>query len=287
MAGKCFAGFIVTFWLVTMAALVRMEFFPDPLPINAVPTERILRKVFANPEPVRMNVYYQGENIGHCNVDITPMADARATVVAATGQTPQAYRVNSDLAVSLSVFGTRSRMRLNGRSVFDQSYEIQSFNIRTDIADGRVDIAGDRADGKVRVQFVLGDMIEKREFDFNQIDGAGMASALGLPGLANFSFLGGGGIPTGFGRTSGTRATTRTYVDQLSIGDGTLPAYLVELKLDDAMWAKMWVDDSGAILLVQTSLGLTMETDTLDTNGKFVQKPRARSRHAREDRFAP
>jgi hypothetical protein len=113
---------------------------------------------------------------------------------------------------------------------------------------------------------------------------------LGLPGLANFSFLGGGGIPTGFGRAGSdgvppAQATTRTYVDPLTVGNGTVPAYLIELRLDEAMWAKMWVDDFGTILLVQTSMGLMMEADTLDTAGKFVERTRTRHRRGRTEPF--
>ena len=34
--------------------------------------------------------------------------------------------------------------------------------------------------------------------------------------------------------------------------------YLIDTKVDEQMWTKMWVDDSGQVLKVTTSLGIEM-----------------------------
>jgi hypothetical protein len=260
MLGRVFAGFVVTFWLVTMASLVRLEFFPKPLPMDTVPSTRVLRKIFSNPEPARLGVFYRNMPIGDCSVEITPLAETDSTHGPTSGRKPNAYRVKSKLTMTLSVFGLPSRVHLKGDSVFDSNYMIQSFDITTRIKDGRVHVSGDKKAGKVNVEVVMGEVSEQRSFGFDQVQGTGLASALGLPGLTDFGFLGGGGYGAAgsSGNSRGLPFTTTSF-DRLTIGSGTVPAYLIESRLDGGMWAKMWVDEAGDILLVDTSIGLRME----------------------------
>ena len=49
MLNRVCAGFVVAFWVVMMATLVRVEFYPQPLPLDRYPTRRVLQKIFANP----------------------------------------------------------------------------------------------------------------------------------------------------------------------------------------------------------------------------------------------
>jgi hypothetical protein len=51
---------------------------------------------------------------------------------------------------------------------------------------------------------------------------------------------------------------------RLPIGDLNQKTYIVESKLNDAMWAKIWVDEQGEVLLVDTSIGLSMRSDLID-----------------------
>jgi hypothetical protein len=258
MVGKAFAGFVVTFWLATMGALVRLEFFPKPQPMDAVPSSRVLQRIFSNPEPARLNVFYRDQPIGHCNVEIVPLAATDALQPAPPGQEPQAYRMTTDLTMTLSVFGLPSRLRLKGESVFDARYAVQRFDIATKIADGRVQIHGDKATGKVDVSLEMPEYSDQRTFGFDQVQDAGLANALGLPGLVDFGFFGAGST-AGSSRDSRRSPVTTTSFDRLTIGEGTVFAYRIESKLNDTVWAKMWVDEAGDVLLVETSLGLRME----------------------------
>lgn len=142
---------------------------------------------------------------------------------------------------------------------------MESFHLKTNIGEGNINVSGDAQSNKVKVDFEFGDLRDKREFDFSQVQGAGLASAMGLPGLANFSFLGGGGMPTAFGSNADPSVDTKTviYLSDLRVGDVTLRAYLVESKLDQNMWARMWVSERGEVLKVNTSFGLTMLADVL------------------------
>jgi hypothetical protein len=61
-------------------------------------------------------------------------------------------------------------------------------------------------------------------------------------------------VATGPSRLPG--ATAR--YDSLRIGEGTLRALLVEYKLDERLWAKIWISEGGELLQVETSLGIKM-----------------------------
>jgi hypothetical protein len=56
---------------------------------------------------------------------------------------------------------------------------------------------------------------------------------------------------------------TITYLDRLEIAGDSQRVYLIDTKVDDQMWMKMWIDDSGQVLKVTTSLGLEMLSDGL------------------------
>src|SRR5271170_1143185 len=106
MLNKLFAGLVIAFWAAMMTALVRVEVFPQPTTIETFSTERVMKKVFSNPEPLSLDVYYNSSNhIGHCTVEIQPeMSDKTGS---GSGPTPKVvgYKVSSDLKVRLSAFG--------------------------------------------------------------------------------------------------------------------------------------------------------------------------------------
>jgi hypothetical protein len=283
MLHTVFASLVIAFWAAMMTALVRIEVFPPPTEVEGFSAERILGKVFSNPEPMSLDVYYNTSNhIGHCTIGIQPqMSDGSADEC---GEAPAliGYKVTSELNVRLSTFGVPSRLALRGESVFDKKLELERFWFTTNIGEGRggrggaedghLNVVGDDRTKKVQVAFTFGDIHDERLFDFNQIKGAGIANAFGLPGLANFSFLGGGGLPTGLGMTSddGGRVnpTTTASVDRLEMDGKQLRAYLLYSWIDDRMWTKIWVDESGRILKVVTSMGLEMRTDAAREEGR-------------------
>ncbi len=276
MLNKVFAGLVIAFWAAMMTALVRVEVFPQPTVIETFSTERVMRKVFSNPEPLSLDIYYNSSNhIGHCMIQIQPEMSDKLGDESDPTQKVVGYKVTSNLKVRLSAFGMPSWLKLVGESIFNRKLELEHFRFSTVIGEGRAD-GGNQGDGRVNVigdyhtktvqmAFDFGDFHDERLFDFDQVKGAGFANAFGLPGMANFSFLGGGGLPSGFGVSSdgGAHAppTTITSLDRLEIAGNRQRVYLVYSKIDDQMWTKIWVDESGQVLKVVTSMGLEMRSD--------------------------
>ncbi len=252
MMGRIFVGVVVSFWLATMAALVRLEYFPSPGPLEAVPTEHVLRKLLANPEPANLTIYYESVKIGNCSISVSPDHTGLAGAPSKSG-----YRVATELKLRASVFGMPTRIRLEGLSLFSEQYEMTQFSLNTRVGDGRINMSGDRASGKVKMTLDLGDGEETREFSFAQIGNGGLANVLGLPQLANLglaSGLGGAGNATASGRT----VEPKTRFEMFPVGGGSVQAYLVDYRLDERMWAKIWVSRAGEVLQVDTSFGLKM-----------------------------
>jgi hypothetical protein len=266
MLNKVFAGLVIAFWAAMMTALLRVEVFPKPAADETISTQRVLKKVFSNPEPVNLGVYYKTYRIGKCRINIQPQPEGKRGNDLPAGQGPGGYEVRSKLNVKLWVFGIPSRLSLVGESAFNKKLELESFEFKTTIGDGgdgdgHINITGDDRTKKVQMKYDFGDSSNGRSFDFDQIKGAGFASAFGLPGMANFSFLGGGGLPGSLAAEPRSRPVTTTCFDRLEIAGNSQAVYLMYSKIDDQMWTKMWVDDSGQVLKVVTSLGLEMRSD--------------------------
>lgn len=274
MVNRVFAGLVIAFWSAMMTALVRIEVFPGPAAVETFPTERVMQKIFSNHEPVRLDVWYGGDDIGSCTIDIQPQ-ETNTRLAEDSTSDPEAgsYKVTSTVKLRLSSFGASSQLWLEGESWFNKNLDLEHFELWTRIGGGRrgrssmgdphIEVIGDDRANKVQVTFGFGDFHDRRSFDFSQIKGAGFANTLGLPGLANFGLLG-GGLPSAFAPSSTggarSRPETVTYVDHLEIADSSQRAYLVYSKIDDQMWTKIWVDDSGQVLRVATSIGLEMRT---------------------------
>ena len=277
MLNKVFAGLVIAFWTAMMTALVRIEIFPASVAVEVFPTDRVLQKIFANPDPVRlMKVFYNGDDIGECRIHITPPPlTSKPAADGSSNTEADVYKVSSDLRLRLSALGMPSRLWLTGESWFTRNMELGYFDFSTIIGEGRpgggrfgdgyVYVNGDDRTKKVKMKFGFGDWSDVRTFSFDQVKGAGFANALGLPGMANFGLFGGGGLPGALAASSarGMRAQpeTTTYVDHLQIAGNSERVYLMYSKIDDQTWIKMWVDDSGQVLQITTSLGLEMRTD--------------------------
>jgi hypothetical protein len=274
MLNKVFAGLVIAFWAAMMTALLRVDVFPRPAALETVSTDRILKKIFSNPHPVRLGVYYNKSRIGFCTIDIQPNLANNLSSERPSEQTSDGHLVISKLTVWLSAFGMPSRLSLEGRSTFDKNRELEGFEFWTTLGDGRrgdgfpgdgqLSIVGDDRTKKVQVIFDFGDFHDKRSFDFDQIKGAGFANAFGLPGMAGFGFLGAGGPSSSFAGSSRDEArprpVTTAYLDRIEIAGNSQRVFLIESKIDDQLWMKMWVDDSGEVQRVVTSLGLEMQS---------------------------
>jgi hypothetical protein len=275
MVNKVFAGLVIAFWAAMMTALLRVEVFPQPGTLETFSTERVLRKIFTNPEPVHLDVYYNREHVGFCKIDVQPSTrDNTFGGASPSGQEADGYLVTSELNVALLTFGIPSRLSLDGGSLFSKKLELKRFRFDTTIGDGRmstdhagdghVSVAGDDRSKKVQLKYSFGDLRGERSFDFNQVKAAGFASAFGMPGLANFTLLAGDpahSLNASSGDGPRWRPSTTTYLDRLEVAGNAQRVYLIFSRINDQMWTKMWVDESGQVLKVVTSLGLEMRND--------------------------
>ena len=119
--------------------------------------------------------------------------------------------------------------------------------------------------------------------------GEGLASALGASPLAPAGLLGGAASAGGLG-TLGQgvpQLKTAAYNSRLQVGELVQQAYLVELSLDKGIWARTWVDASGEVLLVETSMGWTMRSDRVENWDRINEKRSAHRPPGRQDANKP
>ncbi len=290
MLNKVFAGLVIAFWAAMTTALVRVDVFPKPTAIEAVSADWILKKVFSNPHPVRLRVYYNKTPIGLCQIDIQPSLADKPSSERPSEHASDGYLVSSKLSVWLSAFGMPSRLFLKGNSTFDRNRELEGFEFVTTIGDGRmsddfpgngqISIVGDDRTKKVQVMFDFGDFHDNRSFDFDQVKAAGFANAFGLPGMASFGFLT-GGLPRSAAVSSDGDARTRPVVtacvDSIEVAGSAQRVFLIDSKIDDHLWIKIWVDDSGEVVRAITSLGLEMQSPAFgmaDESSRLVRRGR-------------
>ncbi len=254
-----------------MAALVRVEFFTVPSEFEVLPNPVVMNRIFAHPEPARLNIFYQGERVGFCRVEIAklqePDGDEMTVEDIEASKKPGAYRLRLDF----TMYEQAMRIRIAGEGVFNRRYEILKFSARSRFGDAQVDVKGDDQSRKVQTVFTMGQRRETREFDFDQMKGTGLSGAIGLSGFS------GATLPNSADGGLGPESlVTRTQLDQLQVGESKLRTYRVETRLNENLWAKMWVSQLGEVLRVDTSVGLTMLADSLSGE----DKPRRRIRPA-------
>jgi hypothetical protein len=266
MLNKVFAGFVVVFWATMMAALIRVEIYPKPTILDTCPTEQVLKKVFANPTPARLDVYRGqpiGEPIGHCRIEIRPKFNGGDVQ---PGQEPDAYEVTSDLKMRLPLWGV-SFWFLKGVSTFNRQFDLEVFDVTvqtTRRGKNSFSIKGDDATKKVTVRFDLGDFQDQRTFDYGDIRGAGLASGLGIPGLPNLDLTVDNLAPRASNNGPRPHLTTTSYFDRLDIAGSRQRVYLIHSKFGDQYWTKIWVSEAdGEVLKVSTSLGFEMVSELL------------------------
>ena len=268
MASKAFTGLVVAFWLTMMAALVRVEMFPSPSKLLPVPVNLVLRKLFENNELQRLKVLYQGKDIGQSTIEITPLASPAAKPNTPFEGQPGGYQVKAGVTLDLNVFGTPSKFHLGTDSRFDMSYEITDYHISTRVGASGVEINGTNATKKLTLTYDVGDGKQTRHLDYDEISSPGGLDALGLPGLsglANFALP--AGTPGQDGHATNLQPAIRAYDDHLTLGGISQHAYLVDCRseLNPAYWIKIWIDDQGSVLVIETSVGIAMRSTSIDS----------------------
>lgn len=284
MASKAFTGLIVAFWLVMMAALVRVEIFPSATKLTAIPINRVLRKLCENNETQSLKVLYQGNEIGFSTVEIIPLASSSAKVGETYTGEPGGYQVKAGLGLDLNVFGTPSKFQLNTDSRFDAQYELKDYRVRTMVGASQVEINGENEARKITMTYDVGDGPKRRQLDYDQLTGPGALEALGLPGLTGIAGL---ALPMNVAGKTGDPTSLQpvihAYEDHLTIGGINQHTYLIECRSEanPAYWAKIWVDDQGTILIIDTSIGMMLRAQAIDSVADKItsQTESTRTRH--------
>jgi hypothetical protein len=284
MASKAFTGLVVAFWVVMMAALVRVELFPSATKLTAVSLQQVLHKLCENNELQSLKVLYQGNEIGLSTVEITPLASPTAKIGDLYTGEPGGYQVKAGLGLDLNVFGTPSKFQLNTDSRFDTRFELKDYRIRSMVGASQVEINGQNQTRKVTMTYDLGEGPRQRQLNYDQLSGPGALEALGLPGLTGIAGL---ALPANVNGKPGDpmslQPVVQAYEDHLTIGGISQHTYLIECRTEanPAYWAKIWLDDQGTILIIDTSIGMTMRAQAIDTVAdKPPQNPEPyRTRH--------
>lgn len=263
MLNRVFAGFVVVFWAAMMAALVRVEIFPKPTVLDTCPTEQVLKKIFANPNPARLNIYRGkpfGEPVGSCAIEILPQLRGDDPP---PGQEPDAYIVSSKLTMRLPMWGVAFWI-LQGTSTFNRHLDLEDFDVTMQTRRGgdTFHIKGDDATRKVTVSLDFGDFSDERTFDYSEIQGMGLANELGIPGLPNLGLSKDGTVPGSSSSGAHPQVVTTSYYDRLEIAGSRQRVYLIHSRIGDQIWTKIWVSEAdGEVLKVSTSLGFEMVSE--------------------------
>jgi hypothetical protein len=267
MINKVLTGFVVAFWVVMMAALARMELFPSATNLTIVPVGRVLRKVFESGEPQSLKVIYQDHEIGLATIEFTPLASPASKPSEPFSGEPGGYYLKAGLTLDLNVFGTPSRFHLNTDSRFDTRYEIRDYRIRTMVGASQVEINGHSDARTVTMTYDIGEGPRQKELNYDQLTSPGALNDLGLPALSGIAGL---ALPANstspLNDAAGLRPIVRAYDDRLIIGGISQHAYLLDCRSEanPGYWMKLWIDEQGTILVVQTSIGISLHASAID-----------------------
>jgi hypothetical protein len=268
MASKTFTGLIVAFWLVMMAALVRLELFPSATQLKSISTSEVLRKLFENYESQNLKVLYQGQEIGHSTIEIIPLASPGAQPREPFQNEPGGYQVKANISLDLNVIGTPSRFQLKTDSRFNSRYDLQTYRLRTTVGASSVEIDGTNATRNLTMTYDIGDGPHRKSLDYAQLTGPNALEALGLPALSGLASVAlPVGTPDSNGHMRNWQPDIRAYEDYLSIGGIRQRTYLIECRSEQnpAYWLKMWIDDQGGVLIVETSLGMMLRSTVIES----------------------
>ena len=259
MKSKLLGIGIVGFWVVMMAALVRVEYSEQLSRWDEVPLSLVVQKVFGNPDPIRLNVYSQDKLLGYCRLDIVPLSGPGTNLTTAAAGRPAAYHVQSELAVTLAIGNMPTRVRVTADGRFTRRFVAERFRLRGAIGEIHFDLHGGDTNQPLAVSYDLGDGNGRRQLKFDDPSSAGLATALGLPATA---------LPG-----VAAAANTKAYFGRFTLGAAVQRGYLVETRVNDAIWVKVWVDEAGQVLRVDTSAGLTLRSEVLEEAASV--RPRA------------
>jgi hypothetical protein len=229
---------VFAFWLTMMVALVRIEYSERLAPWDEVPLPQVFRRILTNPDPQWLNVYQGNKLAGFLRLDLTNQ--------------PPLYRLEGELSVRFDVGDAPQRLRITGNGLVTRRLEFKEFALHGGVAGTQFEVQSITGSQKVAITYDISDGSGKHRLEFDPQAGAAMAAGLGLPAtLATPAGLGAG-------------ARTKAYRGRFTVGHESQRVYIVETKLNEAAWAKVWVDEAGQILQMDTSAGWRLRAELLD-----------------------
>ena len=244
MRSKLWGLGVFAFWAVMMTALVRIEYASRVAPWDEVPVPQVFRRILTNTDPQWLNVYHQDKLAGFLRLDVTNQ--------------PPLYRVEGELSLRFDLGDTPTRLRVTGKGLVTRRLELGEFEVQGLAAGTQFTAHNVPGTRKLAITYDMGAGPQKLEFDPQA--GAALAATLGLPATMT--------------PTAGTQ--TRAYHGRLTIGHEAQRVFIIETMLHEAAWAKVWVDEAGQILQVDTSAGWRLRAEVLDQESQPAAKRKQR-----------
>jgi hypothetical protein len=254
---------IAGFWTVMMVALWRVEYAERGTALDEVPVERVLRKVLSQPDPMRLNVYYLGQTVGVFRADILPVYTHSTNVLAVTESRLIGHRVQSELNLNLRFGEMPIKLRLAGDTLVNRRLALERTHLRGQFNGTKFSVRAVQTNGQMTVSYDLGQGGSARELRVDQALGAGLSQSLGLPAAL---------LPLGQPRGA-TDTYTKAYFGRLNLGGRLQRVYLIETRINDALWAKLWIDEGGQLLQAQSSAGISARSDLWDADNARQSRP--------------
>jgi len=259
MLAKVISVGIVAFWLVMMTQLVRTELLESKSLAYSVPVETVMQKIFEGDESSELNIFYQGNKVGRCSLQVLKSGKTLATN----------YVVRSELSLDFDVFGKPVRLQSATDSEFDRRYQMTKFHSHTTSGESQIDMNGDLASKEIQLVLNLGEGYqEKHTLPFASLEKMGPSGAMGLFGMGGLQLpdtSNAKGAASLMPSLESKKGGPKTIVQEspLKVGNQKVTTLMVHTKYDESLWSKVYVNPMGEVLKVETSFGVEMRSAQL------------------------
>jgi hypothetical protein len=294
MAGKIFGWLISLFWLTTMLALVRMEFFPPP--VVSVPAEEVVRRILSFPESQSFKVFYRNADIGEARFEVNPLPAPGLSPSDPLAALTAGHRLVTDLNLDLRAVQVPMRVRMDLSLDMDENHRVDGFRIRggttrpRDLAGGRPGdgnyvfrLEGSTSSRRAALSFIAGGVVMiDRVLDLDRLPEELAQELRATPELGAAADI--GRLLTATGRPAGIesslRDSTTVALSQINIEGVVQPAYVITGKLDETLWVRLWVSKAGELLHLDSApgIGLTVKNSAFTEAAAFRVDPAGKRR---------
>lgn len=244
MPYRIFVAFIVGFWLVMSALLIRLEVQPENTNLLAVPVSHVLKLMFAQAQPSNLNIFEGGQHIGGVSIrpSVKPEKNARSV----------AFGGNLSLRLPLM---ERQRVIWDGVLDLNRALELTGLHFKVSVRESGYSTEVSIDPGANRLSYVVsqgGSIISQSSLTMDSNGARLVLFQLGIdPGvLANLG--------------SNVVAPTMTAKQsELKIRNEKIDAYQITVRQDDTVIADIYVSQLGQILLAKTPFGFTLSSEDI------------------------